>query len=147
MSRRKQRSTLDQVSEFDRGGIVAYGDCGSSFRKIGSHVGRKLKTVLRICDRRMQEESPDWGGEDVTRRRGHRNGFGSLHSTRFAPNFLFPIPIQIISTANREETQSTAASNKIAFLTTTRCHSEPADAYVIPHCTILTAPSPHRSPS
>ncbi|GFU77544.1 HTH_38 domain-containing protein [Trichonephila clavipes] len=34
MSRRKQRSAFDQESEFDRGRIVAYRDCGLSFREI-----------------------------------------------------------------------------------------------------------------
>ncbi|GFV65642.1 uncharacterized protein TNCV_1051331 [Trichonephila clavipes] len=48
MSRRKQRSAFDQVSEFDRGRIVAYRDCGLSFRKIGSHVGRNKTTVMRM---------------------------------------------------------------------------------------------------
>ncbi|GFT98790.1 uncharacterized protein TNCV_3792301 [Trichonephila clavipes] len=38
MSRRKQRSAFHQVSEFDRGRIVAYRDCGLSFREIGSRV-------------------------------------------------------------------------------------------------------------
>ncbi|GFV67585.1 transposable element Tcb1 transposase [Trichonephila clavipes] len=55
MSRRKQRSAFDQVSEFDRGRIVVYRDCGLSFRKIGSRVGRNQTTVMRICDRWMQE--------------------------------------------------------------------------------------------
>ncbi|GFW69381.1 transposable element Tcb1 transposase [Trichonephila clavipes] len=55
MSRRKQRSAFDQVSELDRGRIVAYRDCGLSFRKIGSRVGRNQTTVMRICDRWMQE--------------------------------------------------------------------------------------------
>ncbi|GFU40883.1 uncharacterized protein TNCV_2466711 [Trichonephila clavipes] len=40
MSRRKLRSAFDQVSEFNRGRIVAYRDCGLSFREIGSRVGR-----------------------------------------------------------------------------------------------------------
>ncbi|GFV12081.1 hypothetical protein TNCV_1405451, partial [Trichonephila clavipes] len=40
MSRRKQRSPFDQVSEFDRERIVAYRDWGLSFRKIGSRVRR-----------------------------------------------------------------------------------------------------------
>ncbi|GFV76649.1 hypothetical protein TNCV_4728691 [Trichonephila clavipes] len=40
MSRKKQRPAFDQVSEFDRGRIVAYRDCGLSFRKFGSRVGR-----------------------------------------------------------------------------------------------------------
>ncbi|GFV90181.1 uncharacterized protein TNCV_4378971 [Trichonephila clavipes] len=39
MSRRKQRSAFDEISEFDRGRIVAYRDCGLSFREIGSGVG------------------------------------------------------------------------------------------------------------
>ncbi|GFV80879.1 transposable element Tcb1 transposase [Trichonephila clavipes] len=55
MSCRKQRSAFDQVSEFDRGRIVTYRDCGLSFRKIGSRVGRKQTTVMRICNRWMQE--------------------------------------------------------------------------------------------
>ncbi|GFW22270.1 transposable element Tcb1 transposase [Trichonephila clavipes] len=57
MSRRKQRSAFDQVSEFDRGRIVVYRDCGLSFREIGSRVGRNQTTVMRICDRWMQEVS------------------------------------------------------------------------------------------
>ncbi|GFX96675.1 transposable element Tcb1 transposase [Trichonephila clavipes] len=55
MCRRNQRSAFDQVSEFDRGGIVAYRDCGLSFREIGSRVGRNQTTVMRICDRWTQE--------------------------------------------------------------------------------------------
>ncbi|GFX39733.1 transposable element Tcb1 transposase [Trichonephila clavipes] len=53
MSCRKQRSAFDQVSEFDRGRIVAYRDCGLSFREISSRVGRNLTSVKRICDRWM----------------------------------------------------------------------------------------------
>ncbi|GFX25865.1 transposable element Tcb1 transposase [Trichonephila clavipes] len=62
MSRVKQRSAFDQVSEFDRGRIEAYRDCGSSFRKIGSRVGRNQTTVMRICDRWMQEGTTDRRG-------------------------------------------------------------------------------------
>ncbi|GFT53808.1 HTH_38 domain-containing protein [Trichonephila clavipes] len=40
MSRRKQRSAFDKVSEFDRGRIVAYRDCGLSFWEIGSRCLR-----------------------------------------------------------------------------------------------------------
>ncbi|GFX42669.1 transposable element Tcb1 transposase [Trichonephila clavipes] len=40
MSRRKQRSAFDQVSEFDRGRIVAYRDCGLSFKEISSRIER-----------------------------------------------------------------------------------------------------------
>ncbi|GFX83258.1 transposable element Tcb1 transposase [Trichonephila clavipes] len=57
MSRRKQQSAFDQVSEFDRGRMVPYQDCGLSFREIGSRVGRKQTTVMWICDRWMQEVS------------------------------------------------------------------------------------------
>ncbi|GFX11279.1 uncharacterized protein TNCV_4786711 [Trichonephila clavipes] len=45
MSRRKQRSAFDQVSEFDRERRVAYRDCGLSF-SIGSRVGRNQITVM-----------------------------------------------------------------------------------------------------
>ncbi|GFV41974.1 transposable element Tcb1 transposase [Trichonephila clavipes] len=55
MCRKKQRSAFDQVSEFDIGRIVAYRDCGLSFREIGSRVGRNQATVRRVCDRWMQE--------------------------------------------------------------------------------------------
>ncbi|GFT64165.1 transposable element Tcb1 transposase [Trichonephila clavipes] len=56
MSRRKQRSAFDQVSEFDR---VACRECGLSFREIGSRVGRNQTTVMRIWDRWMQEGMTD----------------------------------------------------------------------------------------
>ncbi|GFY15250.1 transposable element Tcb1 transposase [Trichonephila clavipes] len=62
MSRKKQRSTFNQVSEFDRGRIVAYRDCGLSFREIDSRVGRNQTTVMRICDRWMQEGMTDRRG-------------------------------------------------------------------------------------
>ncbi|GFU62109.1 transposable element Tcb1 transposase [Trichonephila clavipes] len=56
MSRTKQRSAFDQAFEFDRGRIMAYRDCGLSFREIHSRVGRNQTTVVRICDRWMQED-------------------------------------------------------------------------------------------
>ncbi|GFV68120.1 transposable element Tcb1 transposase [Trichonephila clavipes] len=62
MSRRKQRSAFDQVSEFERGRIGAYRDCGLSFREIGSRVGRNLTSVMRICDHWMQEGTTDRRG-------------------------------------------------------------------------------------
>ncbi|GFV68466.1 transposable element Tcb1 transposase [Trichonephila clavipes] len=62
MSRRKQRSAFDQVSEFNRGRIVAYRDCGLSFREIDSRVGRNQTTVMWICDCRMQEDTTDQRG-------------------------------------------------------------------------------------
>ncbi|GFV63623.1 transposable element Tcb1 transposase [Trichonephila clavipes] len=62
MSRRKQRSAFDQVSEFDRGRIVAYRDCGLSFREISSRVGQNQTFVMRICDRWTQEGTTDRRG-------------------------------------------------------------------------------------
>ncbi|GFW37456.1 uncharacterized protein TNCV_860631 [Trichonephila clavipes] len=62
MSRRKQRSAFDQVSEYDRGRIVAYRDCELSFRQIVSRVGRNQTTVMRICDRWIQEGTTDRRG-------------------------------------------------------------------------------------
>ncbi|GFX64101.1 transposable element Tcb1 transposase [Trichonephila clavipes] len=62
MSLKKQRSALDQVSEFDSGRIVAYRDCGLSFREIGSRVGRNQTTAMRICDRWKQEGTTDLRG-------------------------------------------------------------------------------------
>ncbi|GFX31460.1 transposable element Tcb1 transposase [Trichonephila clavipes] len=62
MSRRKKRSAFDKVSEFNRGRIVAYQDCGLLFREIGSRVGRNQTTVMRICDR--------WTQDGTTNRRG-----------------------------------------------------------------------------
>ncbi|GFT31991.1 transposable element Tcb1 transposase [Trichonephila clavipes] len=62
MSRRKQQSAFDQVSEFDRGRIVAYRDRGLSFREYGSRVGRNQIIVMRICDRWMQEDTTDQRG-------------------------------------------------------------------------------------
>ncbi|GFY16908.1 transposable element Tcb1 transposase [Trichonephila clavipes] len=55
MSRRKQRLAFDQVSEFDRGRIVAYQDYGLPFTEMGNRVIRNQTTVMRICDRWMQE--------------------------------------------------------------------------------------------
>ncbi|GFV16086.1 uncharacterized protein TNCV_2446411 [Trichonephila clavipes] len=62
MSRRKQRSAFNQVSEFNKGRIVSYRDCGLSFREIGSRVGRNQTTVMRLCDRWMQEGTTDRRG-------------------------------------------------------------------------------------
>ncbi|GFV20078.1 uncharacterized protein TNCV_4193771 [Trichonephila clavipes] len=62
ISRRKQRSAFDQVSEIDRGRILAYRLCGLPFREIGSRVGRNHTTVIRICDRWMQEGTTDRHG-------------------------------------------------------------------------------------
>ncbi|GFV01591.1 transposable element Tcb1 transposase [Trichonephila clavipes] len=61
-ARPSQRSAFDQVSEFDRRRIVAYRDCGLSFREIGSRVGRNQTTVMRISDRWMQVCTTDGRG-------------------------------------------------------------------------------------
>ncbi|GFX01499.1 HTH_38 domain-containing protein [Trichonephila clavipes] len=83
MSRRKQRSAFDQVFEFDRGRIVAYRDCGLSFREIGNRVGRNQTTVMRICPRWMQEGTTDRRGRlhhftttDVSPANGAMKGCG-----------------------------------------------------------------------
>ncbi|GFV51888.1 transposable element Tcb1 transposase [Trichonephila clavipes] len=57
-----QSLAFDQVSEFDRGRIVAYRDCGLSFIEIGIRVGRNQTTVMQICDRWMQEGTTDRRG-------------------------------------------------------------------------------------
>ncbi|GFT89650.1 transposable element Tcb1 transposase [Trichonephila clavipes] len=44
------------------GRIMACRDCGLPFRKIGSRVGRNQTTVMRICDRWMQEGTKDRRG-------------------------------------------------------------------------------------
>ncbi|GFW56574.1 transposable element Tcb1 transposase [Trichonephila clavipes] len=62
MSRRKQRSAFDEVSEFDRGRIVTYQNYRLSFKKIGSRVGRNQTIIMRICDRWMQEDTTDRHG-------------------------------------------------------------------------------------
>ncbi|GFV67807.1 transposable element Tcb1 transposase [Trichonephila clavipes] len=53
---------LEALSEFDRGWIVDYRECGLSFREISSRVGRNQTTVMRICDRWMQEGTEDRRG-------------------------------------------------------------------------------------
>ncbi|GFW16236.1 transposable element Tcb1 transposase [Trichonephila clavipes] len=62
MSRRKQRSAFDQVSDFNRERIVAHRDCGLPFREIGRRVGRNQATVMWICDRWMQAGTTDQRG-------------------------------------------------------------------------------------
>ncbi|GFX41206.1 transposable element Tcb1 transposase [Trichonephila clavipes] len=62
MSSIKQRSAFDQVSQFDRGRIVAYRDSVLSFREIGSRVGQNQTTVMRICVHWMQEGTTDQRG-------------------------------------------------------------------------------------
>ncbi|GFX52573.1 HTH_38 domain-containing protein [Trichonephila clavipes] len=54
MPRGRHRASLDHVSEFDRGKIAAYSDCGLSFKEIGQRVVLKQTTVMRIRHRWMQ---------------------------------------------------------------------------------------------
>ncbi|GFT61504.1 transposable element Tcb1 transposase [Trichonephila clavipes] len=54
MSRRKQRSAFDQVSEFDRGRIVAYRDCGLSFRELVVVLDETNNLSARTIRRRLQ---------------------------------------------------------------------------------------------
>ncbi|GFS86901.1 transposable element Tcb1 transposase [Trichonephila clavipes] len=56
---RRHRASIDQVSEFERGRIVAYRDCGLSFRERSQHVVQNQATVMRICHHWMQEETID----------------------------------------------------------------------------------------
>ncbi|GFW32212.1 transposable element Tcb1 transposase [Trichonephila clavipes] len=94
MSRRKQRSAFDQVSEVDRERIVTYQDYGLSFRKIGSRVGRNQITLMRICDRWIQEVSICLQHHDVRtrvwRHRGERrlNSCVMLRHTGPAPGIM-----------------------------------------------------------
>ncbi|MBJ4999813.1 IS630 family transposase [Salmonella enterica subsp. enterica serovar Hadar] len=51
MPRVRRRNAYQHVSEFDRGRIVAYRDCGLSYRSIAARVGRDPMTVSRIWNR------------------------------------------------------------------------------------------------
>ncbi|GFT30612.1 transposable element Tc1 transposase [Trichonephila clavipes] len=64
--------SFDQVSEFDRGRVVAYRASGLSFREISSRIGRNQTTVRRICDRWTQEVSAR-----TIRRRLQQNGMST----------------------------------------------------------------------
>lgn len=55
MPRKNNRVSFEQVSECDRGRIVAYRNCGLSVREMGDRVWRNQATVMRICNRWMQE--------------------------------------------------------------------------------------------
>ncbi|GFX56254.1 uncharacterized protein TNCV_2241881 [Trichonephila clavipes] len=60
--RGRHRTSFDQVSEYDRGRIVASRDCKLSFREIGQRVGRNQAIVRQIYHRWMQEETTDRRG-------------------------------------------------------------------------------------
>ncbi|GFU68449.1 HTH_38 domain-containing protein [Trichonephila clavipes] len=102
MSRRKQRSAFDQVSEFYRGRIVAYRDCGLFFREIGSHVGRNYTTVMRISDRWMQE-GPMWSIASIS---VHHFTVCAYHSTLFIAEWSVRITSIAWSTLDAESQTS-----------------------------------------
>ncbi|GFY00327.1 transposable element Tc3 transposase [Trichonephila clavipes] len=52
-------ASFRQVSEFNRGRIVACRDCGLSFREIGQRVGRDQTIFLLIFHHSVQEETAD----------------------------------------------------------------------------------------
>ncbi|GFW83619.1 transposable element Tcb1 transposase [Trichonephila clavipes] len=77
-SHRKQRLAIDLVSELKRGRVVAYRDCGLSYREIGSRVGRNQTTVTRICDRWIQEGTTDRRGRSrIIRHRLQQTGLSA----------------------------------------------------------------------
>ncbi|GFT24105.1 hypothetical protein TNCV_2063591 [Trichonephila clavipes] len=92
MSRRKQRSAFDQVSEFDRGRIVAYRDCGLSFREFGSGVGRNQFLIFSLSDM-LQYTS-------IT-----KNSAKTLHSQiplwEYIKNIQRIAPVRCIQTSNQ----------------------------------------------
>ncbi|GFU87218.1 transposable element Tcb1 transposase [Trichonephila clavipes] len=110
MSRRKQQSYFDQVSEFDRGRIVTYRECGLSFRKIGSRVERNQTTVMRIYDPHHIESVTHYSLPACTiRRRLHQNGLSAK-----SPLIVLPL------TQNRhqwcyERRMWTAEWNEVVF--------------------------------
>lgn len=55
MPRIRRRNAYQQVSEFDRGRIVAYRECGLSFRDIARRTGRHPTTVMRIWNQWVAE--------------------------------------------------------------------------------------------
>lgn len=59
MPRVRRRNAYQHVSDFDRGRIVAYRDCGLSYRSIAARVGRDPMTVCRIWNRWVQEGHTD----------------------------------------------------------------------------------------
>ncbi|GFW87302.1 transposable element Tcb1 transposase [Trichonephila clavipes] len=92
MFRRKQLSAFHQVSEFDRGRIVTYQNCGLSFREIGSRVGRKQTTVMRIYDRWMQEGTTDRRGRShLPQCPNSLRIAGTLNSQRYNSEVLEPV--------------------------------------------------------
>ncbi|GFT93702.1 HTH_Tnp_Tc3_2 domain-containing protein [Trichonephila clavipes] len=55
MPRKRIRNAYQHVSDFDKYRIVAYQDCGLSYRSIADHFGRDPMTACRILNRWVQE--------------------------------------------------------------------------------------------
>ncbi|GFW93435.1 hypothetical protein TNCV_46381 [Trichonephila clavipes] len=55
----RHRASFDHFSEFDRGRIVAYRDCGLSFREISQRVGWNQATDLSLLDA-GGNDGPTW---------------------------------------------------------------------------------------
>ncbi|GFW52671.1 HTH_Tnp_Tc3_2 domain-containing protein [Trichonephila clavipes] len=55
MPRVRSRNAYQHISDFDKDRIVAYRDCGLSYRSIAALVDRKPKTVSRIWNRWVQD--------------------------------------------------------------------------------------------
>ncbi|GFW64758.1 HTH_Tnp_Tc3_2 domain-containing protein [Trichonephila clavipes] len=59
MPRVRSRKTYQHVSDFEKGRIVAYRDCGLSSRSIAPRVDRDLMTVSRIWNRWVQDSNTE----------------------------------------------------------------------------------------
>ncbi|GFY05977.1 HTH_Tnp_Tc3_2 domain-containing protein [Trichonephila clavipes] len=55
MFRQRSRNAYQHVSDFDKGRVVAYRDCGLSYHSIAARIGRDLMTVSRIWNRWVQD--------------------------------------------------------------------------------------------
>ncbi|GFX56616.1 HTH_Tnp_Tc3_2 domain-containing protein [Trichonephila clavipes] len=55
----RSRNAYQHVSDFDKGRIVAYRDCGLSYRSIAACVGRDPMTVSRIWNRWVQDNNTE----------------------------------------------------------------------------------------
>ncbi|GFT67806.1 hypothetical protein TNCV_271941 [Trichonephila clavipes] len=53
--RERHRASFNQISGFNRGRIVAFRDCGLSFRGVDQRVGGNQETVKWICHCEMQD--------------------------------------------------------------------------------------------
>ncbi|GFY01858.1 HTH_Tnp_Tc3_2 domain-containing protein [Trichonephila clavipes] len=84
MSRVRSRNASQHISDFDKGRIVAYRDCGSSYHSIAAQVGRDSMIVSKIWNRWFQD------GNTECRDGSHQPPITSSredkHVTRMAPH-------------------------------------------------------------